>query len=259
MNSFLSELPRSDEAAGKLKPWRQDCAQAAGDGLQADDTVMCRASALEDVDLQLPVHAEGGHDPKRRCRGLVLSGGRPEQEHQPRACVGAHLEPANLLRARLGQPGDEGSTGTGLHQLFDCPQPLGGRVDLNPDEVLFVDPGVQQARQVWRLWWPDHDHGAAAGHDTAQRWPDESPFEDGRLGAQDLGDALSWPATTGQLRIQRRETARHDGAGLLAQVAPSPDGLLDFRRQLTRLRTPGARLRWTSKRLGRELIVFAGP
>ena len=50
-----------------------------------------------------------------------------------------------------------------------------------------------------------------------------------------------------------------DLAGLRTKVAAAPDGLLDLRRQLSRLGAPRTRSRWMNKGLGRQPIVVAGP
>ena len=64
-------------------------------------------------------------------RSLVLRGGRPKQEHRSFAGLGADLQPANLLGAGLGQPGNQCAAGIALDQLFGAPQALSWPVGLD--------------------------------------------------------------------------------------------------------------------------------
>jgi hypothetical protein len=57
-----------------------------------------------------PVTREDRHaggQPQRRRRGLVLRALRAKQDYQPRAGLGADLQAAKLLRARLGKPREQ--------------------------------------------------------------------------------------------------------------------------------------------------------
>ena len=143
--------------------------------------------------------------------------------------------------------------------MFDGPQPLCGGVDLNPNQMLFVDAAVPQPGKVGRLRRPHHHHGAAAGNDAAKSWSDEAPLEHRGLRAQDLGDGLAGPTTTREFSIEVREAAGHHRASVMPEVAATPDGLLDLRGQLARLGAPGAGFRRMSEALGRQLIIVAGP
>ena len=83
---------------------------------------MHRATTLQDMDLQFPVQPEAGYHAQGRGRRLVLGRGGSEQEDRPLAGLRAHLQPANLLGAGLGQPGDQCAAGIALDQLFGAPQ-----------------------------------------------------------------------------------------------------------------------------------------
>ena len=92
----------------------------------------------------------------------------------------------------------------------------------------------------------------------AQRLAHDGPGRT-RLRAEHLGDGLARPTATRQFGVEHREAAGDDLAGLRTQVAAAPDGLLDLRRQLSRLGAPRTRSRWMNKGLGRQPIVVAGP
>jgi hypothetical protein len=73
---------------------------------------------------------------------------------------------------------------------------------------------------------------------------------------------LRRPATAGQFGIERIETGRHDGTGLMPKVASPPEALCNTRRQVAGQGAgqgaPGARCRWMSEAPGRQDVV-AGP
>lgn len=79
------------------------------------------------------------------CRG-VLGGGRAAQEDWAIAGLRTHLESANLLLTCLGQPRDEKSGGIGLDELLSDPEPLGGCLGLNPDQLPLAEAGKPESR-----------------------------------------------------------------------------------------------------------------
>ena len=95
------------------------------------------------------------------------------------------LQPAQLLRPRLRQPGKHGALGIGLDELLGRPEALRRRGGLDPHEVVRADAFVLQARQVRLLGRPDQDHLAAVSDDPAQaggydallEFRDHKPFE----------------------------------------------------------------------------------
>ena len=100
------------------------------------------------------------------------------EKNQTIAALGMNLQAANLLLARLGQPGNDSADSVGLDQLFCHPQPLRWRVGLNPDQVALIQAFVGQAGHI-RLFGGRHQQHLTTGSDhPAQRRPQQAPFED---------------------------------------------------------------------------------
>lgn len=154
------------------------------------------------MNLQLPVEAEARLHAQGRGRCLVLGRIRSAQEHQPFAGLRAHLKPAQLLLAGLWKPGDQGTCGVGLDELFGHPQALSRCFCLDPYEMSVVQPLVREAWQV-RVARRTNDHDLAARcNDAAQRRAQQTPFDDARLGAEYFRHRLGRPTAARQLGIE---------------------------------------------------------
>jgi hypothetical protein len=64
----------------------------------------------------------------------------PAQEDEAIAALRADLQTADLLLSSLRQPSDDGAGRVALDELFSYPQPLAGRLGLDPDELPFIHP-----------------------------------------------------------------------------------------------------------------------
>ena len=112
-------------------------------------------TALEHVDLDLPVQREGGHHPQARGRGFVLGRGRAEQENRTLAGLRAHLQAPDLLGARLRKPGDKCAT---CHR--------GGTLPFDNDPDLVLEPW--QADELVIFCAPEHPLAKGGNATTEQ-------------------------------------------------------------------------------------------
>jgi hypothetical protein len=79
----VCDASRSDEVARPAQSRREDGFQPARHRRQGDIAFVCRALALQQVDVEFPVQTEAELNAKGRCRGFVLGGCRPAQEDRP--------------------------------------------------------------------------------------------------------------------------------------------------------------------------------
>ena len=100
----VCDASRSDEVARPAQARREDGFQPARHRRQGDIAFVCRALALQQVDMEFPVQTEAELDAKGCCRGLVFGRRRPAQKDRPVASLRAHLKASNLLLSCLGQP-----------------------------------------------------------------------------------------------------------------------------------------------------------
>lgn len=66
-NRDVAHPARGQEFAGFQKPRRDDGFKAAGDRREGDFSLVCRALALQQVDVQFPIDPKTELHPKRGC------------------------------------------------------------------------------------------------------------------------------------------------------------------------------------------------
>lgn len=93
-----------NELTWSARPRRQHVLDSTGDRRQAYRRVVDRATAFEQLDLELPVEKRTGQQSERRRRRIVPSHHRTKDEHRPLAALCKYLETTKLFRPGLGKP-----------------------------------------------------------------------------------------------------------------------------------------------------------
>jgi hypothetical protein len=68
--------------------------------------------------------------------------------------------------------------GVGLDQLLGGPEPVSGRVDVDPDELTLADARLHEPRQVRTLGRSHDDDVFARSHGGLERRRQQAPFQD---------------------------------------------------------------------------------
>ncbi|WP_114471897.1 hypothetical protein [Pseudorhodoferax soli] len=161
----------------------------------------------------------------------MARGIRTAKEHGPFTRERANLEPTQLIRPDLGQPGDDRPCCVRLDELLCGLQPLRRRIGLKPDELSLVQSHMLQA---WKVWVPgrtdDHYLTASLNH-LAERRCQKPLFADGWRSCENLGDGTTRPPATGQRYVQCGPSRRHGFDYLVAQYVATPDCFSHVRRE----------------------------
>jgi hypothetical protein len=160
-----------------------------------------RATALEDVDTQLPVETDRRMDTQRGGGRLMAGSLWATQKHRPFTRLRTDLQAAQLFLPSLGQPRHDGAGGIGFDELLGHPEALCGKLGLDPYQLPLVQPLVDEAREVRAARRSNDNDLAAVCNHPAERRSEQAPLQNRRLGRQHLGHRPEGPATSGQLCI----------------------------------------------------------
>lgn len=235
------------------------------DRRQQQLSLVCRAFALEDLNLQLPIDQCRCEQAQWRWRRVVPGRHGPANEDWALAALGEHLQAPELLRPGLWEPGQDGTGGVGAQQLLRAPEPLRGRLGLYPDELGLLDAEVAQAGKMRALGRTNDNHRAPALDELAKRRADEAPFQQRGLRLQDFNEAAAGPTSIRQLGVQGLKAGGHHGRSGMPELVAAPQGVSEFgrqpamrrgsvltrRKQVWRRRLRGARRGLRSWRLGK--------
>jgi hypothetical protein len=209
--------------SGRPQARRQHVLQIAGNGLQTQHALERTAPALGNVHLQHPIRPQS-HPHAQRCRrGLLQRTFRTAQEHRRIAGLCVDLQTADLLGPRLREPGEYGTHGPCLEDLFGGPEPLQRRNGPHPHQLRRRYAQLRQPPGVRRLGWRHQVNAATLLQQGRQRGPQQAPFAPQCLRQQQLRHGLRGPPATGQLRIQCAKPGRNSARHRSHHVHPAPD------------------------------------
>ena len=120
-----------------------------------------------------------------------------------------HLEPANLLRPCLRQPGQDRAGRVALDDLFGCPQAVGGSHSLYPDHLVGRQSQLAEPTDVRLLRRRNQVQTTALAGESRNGWAEQSPFADCGLCREELSQTSSGPTPSGELCIQRSKAGRN--------------------------------------------------
>ena len=135
------------------------------------------------------------------------------------------LQTADLLRSGLGQPGQHGTSGIGLDDLFRHPETVCRGNGIYPYHLVAGQTQLGQTTGMGLLRRGDQVDAATRLDQGGKCRPQQAPLTQRSLGHQQLGQAVGGPATPRQLSIQDRETRRHGPRNRPTHLRAAPDDL----------------------------------
>ena len=131
-------------------------------GGQQQRLIQWRAAPLEDVQPQrVTARLRGGQQPQHGRRRLVPGLRRAHHKQQLGVLGCGHLQAPQLVRARLGQPGQHGGYIFAAQGLLGGPQPAGGRGGVDAQQPVRIKPLACQPRRKRRMRCAHQHHGSA--------------------------------------------------------------------------------------------------
>jgi len=145
--------------------------------------------------------------------------------------MGLHLEPSNLLRPGLGQPGQDGACRIGLDDLLGCPEAVRWGSGLYPDHLVDREAELAQSTHIRLLGRRHQVQATALARESREGRAEQAPFADRCLRRQEFGQAAPRPASAGQLGIERSKARGDHGRSLPADLGAAPERLCHMRWQ----------------------------
>lgn len=145
--------------------------------------------------------------------------------------MGLHLQPSNLLRPGLGQPGDDGARRIGLDQLLGRPEALCRTCGLYPDHLVHREAQLAQPTHMRLLGRRHQVQATALPRERRNGRAEQAPLANRCLRRQEFGQAAPGPAPTGQLGIKGSKACGDRGRSLPSELGTAPEGLCHMRWQ----------------------------
>jgi len=187
-----------------------------------------RPAALDDVHGKLiPGRLERESQASRRR--LLSTHVRAKHESRRTARFGGDDEPLQLSVARLADPGGERVAASRAQRLLARPERITPARRLHDQEIRKIDAARCPGRRIRKVRRRDDDDALAGARQPGEGGNYDRELADAGLIDEKLGEPLPRPAASRQLRVERRETARH-GANPQCRRAATPDcvALQDF-------------------------------
>lgn len=139
-----------------------------------------------------------------------------------------HLQPSNLLRPGLGQPGEDGAGRMGLDELLGGPEAICWCCGIYPDHLIDTQTQLRQPAHMRFLGRPHQVQATTLTREYREGRPEQAPLADRCLRRQELGQAAPGPASTGQLVIERSKAGWNRGCSQPPELSTTPEGICNM-------------------------------